>query len=517
MRNALYYCSILGTNNGAYRFRSLSTRTLRGAMRSLALYVYTHGQGEEGVSRTDLLRFMKEYLLKKRFEDSDVAEKAANEFIDFCEGRAWVLTDVGADLYGFTHRTFLEYFAASQLARENASADRLADVLIPRIKAGEWDVVAQLAVQILGKNVEDGSDDFLVRLNREARASKRISHRSNLISFGGRALEFLVPPPPTIRSLVQTAVTTFMRMPRSRGTAHAMDRMIGDFLAPTAENLPVVAGAIRGEALGALEKPTTTERGLSLLLVPPRGALAAEVIAGRVIRRTLRHDSAMQWQDWSLENYRGLGSKIPKLRKKYFWLSVIEFEMGAISASQLLSEHGAAALFEYEIGGAAFHPPLGYRFVLADRNGHGLSGLLTRIEPEATSNLSTELAIRLQAEPTPWVEERAAARGVPGSVFIRQDMGKPSPTSLLVFLAAIEAQQRYAGRGRGLVRALADARNRAIPVEQALELVDKAELPAEVRRFTERWLRGDVSIIRSPADGTTTRVSRHRASHPASS
>ena len=42
---------------------------------------------------------------------------AAREFVEFCRGRMWVFTDAGTTvsgqrLYGFTHRTFLEYFAA---------------------------------------------------------------------------------------------------------------------------------------------------------------------------------------------------------------------------------------------------------------------------------------------------------------------------------------------------------------------------------------------------------------------
>jgi hypothetical protein len=67
------------------------------AMRSLALYMYSQEQPQ--MRRQELVGFIKSYLLEKRFDDADIAESAAEEFIDFCKGRAWVLTDVGEEKY----------------------------------------------------------------------------------------------------------------------------------------------------------------------------------------------------------------------------------------------------------------------------------------------------------------------------------------------------------------------------------------------------------------------------------
>ena len=111
---------------------------VQSAMRSLALWLYPRLESAAGLPRVQLVSYMKAYLREKRFDSDDSAEQAANEFIDFCKGRAWVLTDVGSELYGFTHRTFLEYFAASQSFREQPDAQRLLDVLLQHIKKAEW-------------------------------------------------------------------------------------------------------------------------------------------------------------------------------------------------------------------------------------------------------------------------------------------------------------------------------------------------------------------------------------------
>lgn len=179
------------------------------AMRSLALWLYPRQESQQGFPREQLVDYMKGYLLQKRFDVEEDAEQAATEFIDFCKGRAWVLTDVGAELYGFTHRTFLEYFAASQLVKLHPSADRLFEELWPRVAHYEWDVVAQLATQILGKTVEDGADDLLDNLVARSLEASDMDERLAGLSFASRALEF-------VRAAAQCAPADSRRSSRRR-------------------------------------------------------------------------------------------------------------------------------------------------------------------------------------------------------------------------------------------------------------------------------------------------------------
>jgi hypothetical protein len=176
----------------------------------LAHWIYSEGAYQGGLPRERLTRFMTDFLLRKRFKEEADAENAADRFIEFCTGRAWVLSDIGAEadqeLYGFTHRTFLEYFAAKQLVRLHSSAQSLFTILMPRIRAAEWDMVAQLAVQILGKEVDDGADDFLQLLIDATDQDQSPEQRRRLCSFAARALGYVVPRPDVVRQICQMAI-----------------------------------------------------------------------------------------------------------------------------------------------------------------------------------------------------------------------------------------------------------------------------------------------------------------------
>ena len=67
------------------------------------------------------------------------------------------MTATGEPLYTFTHRTFLEYFAAAQLAYESDTPEKLARALAPHAARGEWEIVAELAVQIKDSTSIEGA------------------------------------------------------------------------------------------------------------------------------------------------------------------------------------------------------------------------------------------------------------------------------------------------------------------------------------------------------------------------
>jgi predicted NACHT family NTPase len=102
------------------------------------------------VTERDLITETTMFLRGRGFESGDDARAAAAEFVEFCRGRMWVFSEVGTtatgeNLYAFTHRTFLEYFAAAWLAYDCDTPERLARRLAPRIAREEWPVVAELA------------------------------------------------------------------------------------------------------------------------------------------------------------------------------------------------------------------------------------------------------------------------------------------------------------------------------------------------------------------------------------
>jgi hypothetical protein len=180
------------------------------AMMYLAHWIYTNETLQGGVTERQLIAEATAYLCQRQYEDCDEAERAAYAFIEFCRGRAWVFTDTGTmkegeRLYQFTHRTFLEFFAASHLVRVSRSPENLKETLLPRIARGEWDVVAQLAFRIQDKQTEEAGDEIL---NALIKATPAIEENGtwNQLSFAARCLKFMVPSPQVRRDIAVSCI-----------------------------------------------------------------------------------------------------------------------------------------------------------------------------------------------------------------------------------------------------------------------------------------------------------------------
>jgi len=174
------------------------------AIRHLAYWLFTRGQDHPTITELELVRETSAFLHHHGFEDRDNASEAAQEFITFCQNRAWVFSDAGTTasgqrLYAFTHRTFLEYFAAAQLAAVYDSPEDLARALAPPIARQEWEVVAELAVQIKSDNSDRGAQRIYAALLSYDNWS--LQGRSSILQFLARCVRFIEPPPRTVRDL----------------------------------------------------------------------------------------------------------------------------------------------------------------------------------------------------------------------------------------------------------------------------------------------------------------------------
>lgn len=176
------------------------------AMKYLAYWIFSADEGD-GVTESSLVRETTAYLHGRSFELEVEAEAAAREFVAFCRGRAWVFSDVGSTpegeaLYKFTHRTFLEYFAAYHLYRTIDTPEELARTISEKVVLAEWDVVAQLAVQIADKQSDRGADRIFGVLLDEALVQDR-HERANIVAFLTRCLSFVHLSPAVLRRLVR--------------------------------------------------------------------------------------------------------------------------------------------------------------------------------------------------------------------------------------------------------------------------------------------------------------------------
>jgi len=105
--------------------------------------LFTRPETQPSVTEKQLTQETANFLHERAFESIEEAQQAAEEFVKFCRGRAWVFCDAGTtesgeSLYTFTHRTFLEYFTASYLIAVHDTPEQLAAILIPHLARAEW-------------------------------------------------------------------------------------------------------------------------------------------------------------------------------------------------------------------------------------------------------------------------------------------------------------------------------------------------------------------------------------------
>ncbi|MCO8272817.1 NACHT domain-containing protein [Actinoplanes sp. TRM 88003] len=212
------------------------------AMKFLGYWMLTQSDKTEGVTEGVLIQQTSAYLQQHDFEDAHEAEAAAKEFVEFCRGRAWVFSDAGSTadgepLYKFTHRTFMEYFAGYYLTRAYDTPEKLAKSLASKVANAEWDVVAQLALQIEDKHKEAGAERFYKYLLEE-RVRRSQDKRCNLLSFLCRCLPFVTVKHSTLRQLInqvvaKIAVSTPVLTPTGVFAAYsALDALIISAIGP---------------------------------------------------------------------------------------------------------------------------------------------------------------------------------------------------------------------------------------------------------------------------------------------
>lgn len=183
---------------------------VRAALHDIALWAFTDPEIIDKIPEGKLVRRLRDFWLSTRYEGFEQATEAAIELLALWRGRAWVLTDVGTTprgerLYKFTHQTFLEYFAGVQLVRVNPTPVRLWKVLAEPLKRGEWDIVAQIAIQIMEQYHSGSCNRLYELLLREAMREQGRS-QFNLVSFAARHVESLMPSPAAYRSVVRAAI-----------------------------------------------------------------------------------------------------------------------------------------------------------------------------------------------------------------------------------------------------------------------------------------------------------------------
>jgi len=322
-------------------------------MMHLAYKIYTNEKLHGGVSEKSLIAISTDYLCPKRFEDIDEAEAAARQFIEFCRGRAWVFTEVGSTkegegLYQFTHRTFLEYFAASYLVRIHRTPETLGKFLLPRIAKSEWDVVAQLAFQIQNKTLEDAGDELLLSLLNKAREAKE-EDKWNMLSFAARCLEFIVPSPKVARIITTDCIElclnwglekieqdTSNKSDYHSFVKHNPNTILNNLSNATTENRGAIANTFEKVLTNRINIGSESEALLALEI----GIHPYLFLTSFREKRRRQKDVFDFWQDVSDKIFDACWDRIEVLCPQHYRPCFDAFKRGRVSAENLIKWHG---------------------------------------------------------------------------------------------------------------------------------------------------------------------------------
>ncbi|MBB6393538.1 energy-coupling factor transporter ATP-binding protein EcfA2 [Actinomadura coerulea] len=284
---------------------------VRPAVQRLAWRLFTDPEGRQAMPRSEIRRFLVTAVLASRYEDEDEAYQAADEFLDFCAGRAWVLTDVGSNslqpLYGFTHRTFLEFFAASQLVKQNPQPKAVWEKIRTHVNDGTWEIVSQLAIQILDRNYEGGADAILSMIVDEAKRSSSAATRAIYLSFAIRNLETVFPGANIIKRLAEESVLLASALPVSeRRHLKIADIMRND--------LPL-------QQFLELQSPDNRDRAVKAFVTSLQNAVfRPELESAALLWAKLRHWDTLEYRTSHLQDHLGAALvDIPLPERVAFW------------------------------------------------------------------------------------------------------------------------------------------------------------------------------------------------------
>ncbi|MFF9333700.1 NACHT domain-containing protein [Streptomyces albogriseolus] len=489
---------------------------VRQALNALALRMYADPKAQKGLTRARLVSFMTEFLVEKRFDDEAIAEDAANQFVDFCTGRAWVLTDMGSDtqqnLYAFTHRTFLEYFAATQLVRKHYTPEKLFDALHERISSQEWEVVAQLSLQILSQNVDDGGDDFLELVLHAIQDTDSLSQKINLISFAARSLGFLVPRPTIIQNICEQAVTLSLD---SFGDSAINFEAIALLMECSPENLELVSKNLKEVLRISVAKHPEDDKALLAALYFHELATYTSTYAN-----PLPSSSMEIWDTVKTDLRQELAPLLCRHYDSSFWAARLGAVSGDVSMGTLIEKFGTTQLWAFQnyywtpaIPPFMLHASFNESMSFVDSGSFfGLS---------ASDDCIAAMAELLPAAPSPWVSDVELPQHVLLPILRACDgpiAGKSGPLkegSILMFLPVAElvmaraegirrqrdnkitAVTRTGGKMRRVVLKWAKARVNPEDRPSALATLRGLNFSPAVSDFITRWIKGDIDTVRA--------------------
>ena len=137
-------------------------------MQELARWVYKSQAAQNGLPESVIKKAIGIFLRDTVGVEEGEARRRAGQFLDFCANRAWLLgatgTEHGERLFGFTHRTFFEYFTAEAVSRSSGDPTKIAETLVEAHDRDATSVLPELLLQAIDDKLERGASDTFKRV-----------------------------------------------------------------------------------------------------------------------------------------------------------------------------------------------------------------------------------------------------------------------------------------------------------------------------------------------------------------
>ena len=355
------------------------------AIRFLAWWLFTREDSRAEATEQELITKTTEFFYERGYETEHESVVAAKEFVEFCRGRMWVFSDAGTTasgekLYAFTHRTFLEYFAAWHLAATSDAPEQLGEVLAPHIAAGEWGLVCELAMQIKGHGSDRAADRLYMTLLASTATNKN-KNRGVALTFLVGCLKSTRPSPSTVRTLTSAIGDYISQVTLRPGRPDYGP--LREILTEITNYERIITSQWTDEVAAMIESGDPRVRSIGLRLSVGLGS------EGR----------SPGWRQWTLEQAQRYKDEIASLAVHDIWLRSMGLHTDAISIEQALAMSGElSALMAYapQLVSGSYRPPFPISLIFAGR----------------TSELAA-IGRHLRAHPTlPWVRAGRHPNGV---------------------------------------------------------------------------------------------------------
>ena len=166
----------------------------------LSAILYEREEYGGRINKADLREEARSFFRRDYIDNrEEKSAKAAHHMVEHLTGRAWILHEVGEDVFEFTHRTFLEFFYAKQLETEYEGTKELIEECLKHVEEGSRTVPAHLALQIRTKDKRAASSKVCESLTRSLEAE---NCSMELVDFCLDALGYLLPDGSTLSKFV---------------------------------------------------------------------------------------------------------------------------------------------------------------------------------------------------------------------------------------------------------------------------------------------------------------------------